>query len=62
MTKIIGGKSDGTEAPAKVPRMELDGETYMLVGYRDGTKEHLFYMLAGMKPAEAQRLFKQRIK
>lgn len=62
MTMIVGGKSDGCDCPAKVPRMDLDGEAYMLVSYRDGGKEHFFYMLADMKPADAQKKFKERLK
>lgn len=62
MTRIIGGKADGHQAPVKLPRLELDGEVYMLVSYRDDdNNKHVFYLLAGMKPTEALKIFKERL-
>lgn len=57
---IIGGKADKQVCPAKLPRMELDGEVYMGCTYRDDKGEHYFYMLAGMVPAEALKVYKER--
>lgn len=59
-TMIIGGKSDGDRTPVRVPRMELDGEVYMLVSFREGGKEYYFYQLAGMVPADVVKKFKVR--
>lgn len=61
MIAVIGGKADGHTVPAKVQRLELDGETYMLVSYREsGGKEEFFYLLAGTTPAAAMKVFKER--
>lgn len=57
-TMIIGGKADGDRVPARVPRMEIDGEIYMLVSFREGGKEYYFYQLSGMVPAEVVKKFK----
>lgn len=60
-TPIIGGKADGQQCPAKLPRINLDGEVYMLVVYRDEKGgQHPFYQLAGLVPAEVVRIWKER--
>lgn len=61
-TPVIRGKSDGHTFLVHTPRIELDGESYMLVSFRDETGEHFFYQLAGMKPAEVQKIYRERFK
>lgn len=41
--------------------MALDGEVYMLVSFREDGKEHYFYQLAGMVPADVVKKFKVRV-
>lgn len=62
MIAIVGGKADGHQSPLRVPKIELDGETYLLMTYREDDKLHRFYMLAGHVPAEALRIHQGRIR
>lgn len=62
MTAIIGGKADGQFSPMKVLQMELDGETYLLIGFKDGSTKGNFYMPAGGIPAEAYKTYRDRQK
>lgn len=57
---IIGGKSDGNQIPLRTPTLELDGEQYLLVSYREKDAVHQFYMLAGMTPEAAQAKYRIR--
>lgn len=59
-TMLVGGKCDGQTYPMRIPRMEAEGETYMLVSFRDKDGEHFFYQLAGMAPAEAHKTWMNR--
>jgi hypothetical protein len=60
MIKMIGGKCDGNEVPAKVLMLTEDGESYLLMSFKEGEQKHFFYMLAGMVPAEAMKTYKLR--
>lgn len=60
MTLMIGGKCDGSEVPAKVVQLTEEGETYILISFKEGDTKHFFYMLAGMTPADAMARYKVR--
>jgi hypothetical protein len=60
MTMMIGGKCDGHEVPAKVVTMTEQGETYILMSFKEGTVKHYFYMLTGMVPADALKTYRIR--
>lgn len=60
---IIGGKSDSQtcEAPASFVQFERGGETYIRIEWKDEAKAtHTIYMLAGMIPAQAQKIYDER--
>jgi len=70
MIPIIGGKLDGQMSATGpgVLTLQEKGEEYLLLSYKSGEKEtpgnptvtNYFYMLAGMVPAEALKIDKQR--
>lgn len=60
MTLMIGGKCDGYQVPAKVVELREEGETYILVSFKEGDTKHSFYMLTGMTPADALARYKVR--
>lgn len=63
MIPFIGGKCDGMESPAKLPQVTEDGEAYILMETREkGQKPEFFYMVAGSKPAEAVKIYRDRQK
>ena len=65
-TPIIGGKADGQECPLKAVEITFDGDRYILMTFKeskeDGWRTHFFYMLCGMVPAEAVKIFRERNK
>jgi hypothetical protein len=60
MTMMIGGKCDGNKVPAKVVTLTEEGETYILVSFKEGNVKHFFYMVTGMTPADAMARYKVR--
>jgi hypothetical protein len=65
MIPIIGGKLDGQMSATGTGVLTLreKDEDYLLISYKTGEKEptkHYFYMLAGMVPAEALKIDKER--
>jgi hypothetical protein len=60
MTLMIGGKCDGNEVPAKVVTLTEQGETYILMSFKESNVKHFFYMLTGMAPAEALKTYRVR--
>lgn len=64
MIPFIGGKWDGQTSPAKVMAVTGEpGDAYILMEVKDkGAKPAFFYMLAGMTPAEAVKIYRERTK
>lgn len=60
MIAIIGGKCDGQLSPVKTLTLQEGDESYLLMSFKEGGITHRFFMLAGMQPAEAQRVYKVR--
>lgn len=60
LVPIIGGKCDGQSSPVKLPRLNMEGEVYMMIEWRDGKESHMIYQLAGMIPAEVVKTYKER--
>lgn len=60
MTRIIGGKCDGQLSPVKTLTLQEKEESYILIKFTEGKITHHFFMLAGMQPAEAQRIYRVR--
>lgn len=57
---IIGGKADGRMCPLKAVEITFEGDRYLLMAIKESGKYMQFYMLTGMVPAEAVKIFKDR--
>ena len=59
---IIGGKADGNLFPLKAIDITFEGERYILISFKEGQSIRYFYMLTGMAPAEAKKIYLERQK
>lgn len=63
---IIGGKADGQKANSNLVQITREGESYLLMSFKktvgNSTFHYYFYMLSGMIPAEAIKIYQERHK
>jgi hypothetical protein len=62
MILFIGGKQDGKETPHRDHQLSIGSEAYILLEIKEKPRSSFIYMLAGMAPAEAIKIFRERAK